>query len=398
MRIILGHNYYRSSAPSGEDTVFQNELRLLETKGLEVIPFERFNDNIDDSTVGKRIHVALEYAWSRSTYEELSRMIRKAKPDLAHFHNIFPQISPSAYAACQDNGVPVVQTLHNYRFICPGALLMRNNHPCEICVGTTVLPALFYRCYRRSFAATGSLLYMIIYNRLRNTFTRQVNRYIALTEFAASRFVAGGLPADRIEIKPNFQPVILPMSQMRKKYAVYVGRLTEEKGLKTLLRAWPSVAGLSLKIIGDGLLRSELEQHVQKTGINVEFLGTKTRNEVLSVISEAFLQIVPSECYEGFSMAILEAYSRGTPVVASRIGSLKEIVKDKETGLLFETGNPCDLAHKINEMIGKPDFTSQLGVNAREILIEKYTSEPNFRKLMEIYENAYDDFKKQRKN
>src|SRR5437867_3098697 len=159
MRVLLAHDYYRSGAPSGEDAVFRNERALLEENGIEVVSFERFNDQIDDSTLSKRVLVALDGAWSKRSYQQLADVIRRTGPHLAHFHNTFPLISPSAYAACQDNGVPVVQTLHNYRFVCAGALLMRGGHPCEDCVGTSLLPALRHRCYRGSLPATGAVVW-----------------------------------------------------------------------------------------------------------------------------------------------------------------------------------------------------------------------------------------------
>src|SRR5439155_20501152 len=206
MRILLAHDFYRSSAPSGEDAVFRNERALLEKNRNEVIPFERCNDEIDDSGFGKRVRLALDGAWSKSIYEGLSDVVRRTRPDLVHFHNTFPLISPSAYAACQDNAVPVVQTLHNYRFVCANALLMRDGRPCEDCVGTSLLPALRYRCYRGSLPATGAAVWMLASNRWRGVYQKLVNRYVALTDFAASRLIAGGLPSCRMEIKPNFLP------------------------------------------------------------------------------------------------------------------------------------------------------------------------------------------------
>jgi glycosyltransferase involved in cell wall biosynthesis len=398
MKIMLIHNYYRSSAPSGEDAVAGNERNLLEENGVEIIPYEKFNDDLNDSSFLKRARIGLDYAWSRNTYDEVSKLLGRARPDVAHIHSVHPQISPSVYAACQEAGVPVVHTLHNYRYICPGALLQRNGKPCEECVGKLPFNALRYRCYRGSLAASGSLVWMIAYNRWRGTFNKRVNRYIALTEFAASRLAAGGLPANRIEIKPNFLPVIPTAGRQRQNYAVYVGRLTEEKGVRTLLSAWSYVTGLQLKIIGDGKLRSELEQYARESGVDAEFMGARSKDEVLSMVGSAALQVVPSEWYEGFPMVILEAYACATPVIASRIGSLAEIVHDGETGFHFEPGNPTDLALKVNELTAKPDLASRLGMRAREIFMERYTPEQNFKQLMGIYQRARDDFEKHREN
>ena len=397
MKLLFVHNYYRTAAPSGEDAVARNERKLLEDNGLEVIPYEKFNDDLDDSSFFKRIHIGLEYAWSRHTFDEVTKLLERIRPDVAHIHSVHPQISPSVYAACQKAGVPVVHTLHNYRYICPGSLLLRDGKPCEDCIGQWPMNALRFRCYRGSLMATGALVGMIIYNRLRRTFVKEVNRYIALTEFAKSRLVAGGLPAEQIDVKPNFLPQIPRIRTERKKYAVFVGRLSEEKGIRTLLSAWRSVKGLPLKIVGDGHLRSELEVLVRNKSLDVEFLGALQREEVLAVIGTAILQIVPSECYEGFPMVILEANACATPVIASCIGSLAEVVRDGETGLHFEAGNPFDLAIKVNELMARPDFAANLGIRARTIFMEKYTSERNFKLLLDIYQRAREDYAMRRK-
>jgi glycosyltransferase involved in cell wall biosynthesis len=397
MKALLIHNNYRSTAPSGEDSVVYNEHTLLAEHGVDVITYKKFNDDIDDSSFLKRVRLGLNYAWSRRTYDEVSQLIKLTRPEIAHIHSVHPQISPSVYAACQDMRVPVVHTLHNYRYICPGALLLRNGQPCEECLGHLPFKALRYRCYRDSLAATGSLFWMITYNRLRGTFANQVNRYIALTEFAASRLAAGGLPFNRIEVKPNFLPIVPSAITERENYAVYVGRLTEEKGVNTLIKAWQFVSNLPLKIIGDGALRSKLEMSARESKVDVEFLGTQTKKKVLSIIGSALLQIVPSECYEGFPMVILEAYACATPVIASRIGSIIEVVRDGDTGLHFEAGNAVDLALKVNELKVNPDLAFRLGMSAREIFLERYTPEQNFKLLMEIYRRAQNDFEVRRK-
>jgi glycosyltransferase involved in cell wall biosynthesis len=392
LKVLFIHNNYRTTAPSGEDAVALNERSLLENNGINVVVYEKFNDDVDDSTFFKKVCLGFNYAWSRDTYYETLHLIRNARPDVAHIHSIFPLISPSVYAACQDVGVPVVHTLHNYRYICPGALLQRDGRPCEECVGRQPLSALRYRCYRGSLTATGSIAWMICYNRLRGTFAKDVNCYIALTEFAKSRLVAGGLPTNRIEVKPNFLPAIPSLSSQRGRYAVYVGRLSKEKGVETLLSAWRLISELPLKVLGDGSLRDELMSKAIEQDVNIEFMGAMSRDQVLSVVGSAFLQIVPSECYEGFPMVILEAYACGTPVIGSRIGSLAEVIHDGETGLHFKAGNAADLAGKVRILIANPALAAKMGQNARKVFEQKYTAERNFELLMGIYERACEDF------
>lgn len=391
MRILLAHNYYRSSAPSGEDQVFKNELTLLRKHGIDVIPFERFNDDIDDSSVFNRLSLACDTAWSPATYRNLSQVVRERRPDIAHFHNTFPQISPSAYAACRDNGVPVVQTLHNFRFICPSGLLLRDGRPCEDCVGTNLLPAMRYRCYRGSLPATGALVWMLLRNRWHGTYTTLVTRYIALTEFAAGRLIAGGLPRDRMSVKPNFVIDISAPGQGEGGYAVYVGRLSAEKGVRTLVSAWKRLPQVPLKILGDGPLRAELEQSAEIEKLPIEFLGFCDRATITDVVGRAAFQIVPSECYEGFPMVIVEAYACGTPVVASRIGSLDEIVEEDVTGVKFEPGNPRDLSDKVNALWADRARQTMLRWTARKSFEKNYSSVKNYEALMAIYEAAIKD-------
>jgi glycosyltransferase involved in cell wall biosynthesis len=311
---------------------------------------------------------------------------------LAHFHNTFPLISPSAYAACQDNAVPVVQTLHNYRFICPGALLMRDGHPCEDCVGTSLLPALRHRCYRGSLPATGAVVWMLSSNRLRGAYQNLVNRYIALTNFAAGRLIAGGLPESRMQVKANFLPNAPEMGLGGGNYAVYVGRLSEEKGVRTLLDAWRHVDGFPLKILGDGPLRHELEGQARRDALSVEFLGFRPREDILEMVGNADVQVIPSECYEGFPIVVLEAYACGTPILASRIGSLDEIVVEEESGIKFEPGDPGDLAKKLNGLLADRSRLHVMRRKARALFEENYAADQNYLQLLEIYHRALADF------
>lgn len=394
MRVLLGHNFYRSSAPSGEDTVYLNEVSLLRNDGVEVSTFECRNDDIDESTLAKRVGLAIDGAWSNRTYRELSARLRKAKPDVAHFHNTFPLISPSAYAACRDNGVPVIQTLHNYRLFCANGLLLRAGEPCEDCLGRFPVPAIQHRCYRGALLPTLASSWIVTRNRLAGTYGRLVDRYIALTEFARDKLVAGGLPRERIDIKPNFLPVAAKGSGSGNTgdYAVFVGRLAEEKGVHTLVEAWRGVGDFPLILVGDGPLRAEVEAEVRRRGLPITFTGQIGKSEVLDVVAEARFQVAPSEWYEGFPMVILEAFSCGVPVIASRIGGLPEIVRDGQSGMTFECGNIGDLQAKIGSLLNAPELARRLGDGARAQFEREYTAEQNAVLLLGIYERAIRDF------
>lgn len=391
MKILLAHNFYRSSAPSGENTVFSNERAILSRHGHEVVTFERFNDDIDDSTLVSRLKVAMACSWSPTVYRELSGILRDVRPDVVHFHNTFPVISPSAYAACRDNGVPVVQTLHNFRLICPGGLLLREGHPCEDCVGTSLLPALKHRCYRDSTLATGAVVWMLQRNRWNGSYDKRVSRYIALTHFAATRLAQGGLPMKRIVVKPNCMiDAPLPGSGGGG-YVAYVGRLSEEKGVRTLISAWRHLKTIPLKVLGEGPLRRELEEVVTREKLPVEFMGFCARDAAIRVVSDAVFQIVPSEWYEGFPMVIVEAYACGTPIIASRIGSLDEIVEEGQTGLKFHPGDAEDLIEKVKTVWANPAAQIEMRRIARRRFDERFSDKKSYESLMAIYQGAMDD-------
>ncbi|MGH8488544.1 MAG: glycosyltransferase [Gammaproteobacteria bacterium] len=392
MRVLLVHNFYQSSAPSGENGVYLQERDLLQRGGIAVSTFERRNDSIDAGSLTATARVAWHASWSRETYRALSVQLRKERPQIAHFHNTFPLISPSAYAACRDSAVPVVQTLHNYRLICPGGLLMRKGQPCEDCVGSHLLPALAHRCYRDSAAGTAAVVWMLLRNKRHGTYASLVDRYIALTSFAASRLISGGLPADRIDVKPNFLADAPAVGTGRGGYALYVGRLTAEKGVRVLLQAWRTRRDLlPLKIVGDGALRNELEQFARTEVLPVEFLGMRTRAQVLELVRDAALQIIPSQWYEGFPLVLVEALACGTPLVASRIGSLDELVADGRTGVKFEPGDAAGLAAAVRRLCAEPIALDRMRLSARAEFESRYGAAENLDQLLAIYDRAASD-------
>lgn len=388
LRVLLVHNFYRSSAPSGEDIVFARERALLESRGVAVLSCIKRNDDLDDRGPVNQLRLGAATSWSRTTHRDLTELIRVERPDVVHFHNTFPQISPSAYAACRKLGVGVVQTLHNYRLICPGGLLLRGGKPCEDCVGRSLLPALRHRCYRGSLPATSAVVLMLAVNRVAGSYRHNVDRYIALTEFAASRLKAGGLPADRIVVKPNFLPNPPEPGAGQGRYAVYVGRLSPEKGIRTLVDAWKNVSTLPLKMIGDGPQYDEIKQLIAVNRLQIELVGRKPTAEVLCIVREAALQIVPSEWYEGFPLVVLEAFACGTPVIASRIGSLNEIVEEGVSGSKFTPGDSADLARAVERLVADPSRLARMRSSARRTFNRLYTAEQNYQQLMAIYESV----------
>ena len=385
MRILLAHNFYRSSAPSGEDGVYRNERQLLE-QHYDIVRLEKHNDDLGGLNITGQLKLALSGAWSRASYREFSDLIKRTRPALAHFHNTFPQITPSAWAACKDHGVAVVQTLHNFRYVCPGALLQRNGKPCEDCIDGPILNALRHRCYRNSVPATSAQIWTIVRNRWNGSFQNNVDCYITLTKFAASRLAAGGLPREKMVIKPNFLIDTPVVGSGEGGYVLYAGRLSEEKGIQTLLKAWRQVdTPIKLKVAGDGALRQQLEQYCRSHQLDVEFLGFCARAQVMQLVGDALLQVVPSECYEGFPLVILEAYGSGTPVLASRIGSLNEIVEEGVTGYKFSAGDAQSLATSFRSILSDLSKLKAMRGTVRKVFLEQYAADVCIARTRSLY-------------
>ena len=383
------HNYYQSHVPSGEDIVFDDECQLLREYGHEIITYERHNDDIKRFSPQQKVALLWQMNWSKKSYCEIRELIRRQKPDLAHFHNTFLLISPSAYYACQAEYIPVVQTFHNFRFFCASGLFFREGRICEECLQHGIWRSLKYDCYRGSKVQTLPMAIMIKFHQQKDTWARQIDVFIALTKFAREKYIHAGLPADRIIVKPNFMNYPPEPSYENQGYAIFLGRLTTEKGIKTLLTAWKKFTNVPLKIIGDGIQRAELEDIVKKEKLfNVEFLGFLPHAKAVQWLQNARFLILPSIVYESFPLTIREAFACGKTVVASRLGAMAAIIEDGKTGLLFEPGNPDDLATKVRWLVENEDAVIKMGKAARAEFEAKYTAERNYEMLMDIYEMA----------
>ena len=383
MRILLIHNRYRSASPSGEDVAVDNEHRLLTAAGHEVVCYFRDNDDIGASAAA-RLGTAASLFWSGRSSREVTALIAAHQPDIAHVHNTTPLISPSVYFACQRAGVPVVQTLHNYRLICPGGLLLRAGRPCEDCVGRVPWRAVRHRCYRDSSAASALLSSMVYAHRLRRTWQDDVDCYICLTAFARELFVRGGLPAERLKVRANALADPPRPGDGAGGYALFVGRLGPEKGVATLLRAWESLS-LPLKIVGDGPLLAELQAQARARAPAASFLGLQPRSAVLELMQHATLLVIPSECYEGFPVTCLEAMACGTPMVVSRLGSLDAILEEPGQCLKFPPGDALALRESVFSLLARPDLRRQMAARTRAVFEARYAPARALDSLLAIY-------------
>jgi glycosyltransferase involved in cell wall biosynthesis len=383
MKVLVAHNFYKQ--PGGEDQCFAAEVALLRAHGHEVIPYSVHNDSVDALTNFQR---AARTIWARPGYRAVRDLIRTHRPQIAHFHNTFPLISPAAYYAARAEKVRVVQTLHNFRLLCPNALLFRAGKICEECLGKSVpWPGIVHKCYRDSRTASTGVAAMLVTHRALGTWQHAVDRYIALTELGRQKFIAGGLPAARISVKANFVTPDPGVGAGSGKYAVFVGRLAADKGVTMMLEAWKELGGsLPLKIVGDGPLAPMVQQAAEISG--AQWLGRKSLDEVYGLIGEAMFLVLPSQGYEGFPRVIVEAFARGTPILASRLGAMAEIVEHGRTGLHFEPGNARDLVVKARELAGDPQRLARMRQAARQEYEQKYTAAVNYRALLAIYEHA----------
>lgn len=386
--VLLVHCRYQERG--GEDVVFDAETELLKEHGhpVDCLVFDN-HDIPDRRSPFASANLAVSTVWSKPAAARVSAAIREFTPEVVHFHNTFPLITPSAYAACRKSSVPVVQTLHNYRLLCPNAQFFRDGHACEDCLGRTPpWPGVWHGCYRNSRGQTAAVAAMLTVHRLRRTWERDVDVYVALTDFARRKLAEGGVPADKIVVTPNFLHPDPGMGAHRGDFALFVGRLTPSKGVETLLRTWESFQGLPpLRIIGEGPLSDAVARAGQLTPA-IEFRGHLDRDSVLACMGQARVLIFPSQWYEAFPMSIVEALATGLPIIASRLGAMAEIIEDGRTGLHFATGDSADLAARVRWAWEHPDMMRAMGKEGRRVYETKYTAEHHYQQLMQIYQRA----------
>jgi glycosyltransferase involved in cell wall biosynthesis len=388
VKILLIHNKYQQ--PGGEDVVFEQERRLLEAAGHEVATYCRSNDEINGYSRTQRLALIKNTVSSDDSRREVLEVLRREEPEVVHIHNTFMMISPSVYGACREAQVPVVQTLHNYRLLCPAANFFREGQVCEECEDHGLWRGVQHGCYRGSRIATATVALMILVNRRRHTWIDGIDRFIALSGFARNKFIAGGLPGSKIEVKPNF---VAPDPGERATgggYAAFVGRLSEEKGLDTLVAAWSRLGNrIPLVIVGDGPVGDGLKRQAQEKGISsIDFRGRVPRADAQAIVKGASFLILPSECYENFPMGMVESFACGVPVIASRLGALQELIDDDRTGLHFAPGSPEDLADKVEWGWSHGERLREMGKEARREFENRYTAEKNYAMLMDIYKTT----------
>lgn len=378
LRVLVVHNGYQLRG--GEDAVADDEVGLLRRHGHVVQRYGRHNDEV--GALG-RLQLARDTVWSDRTARELREVLAGFRPDVVHVHNSFPLISPSLYWAAHGAGVPVVQTLHNFRLLCPQGLLLREGRVCEDCVGRVPWRGVLHRCYRGSATQTAAVAVMVQAHRALGTWRDKVDRYIALNEFCRTKFVEGGLPAARIRVKPNFVDLPAPPAQPRRGF-LFVGRLAAEKGIGVLADAQSVRAGADpVRVAGTGPESDRLQ------GLRgLQLLGSLTPPQVYGQMASAVALVVPSIWYENFPRTVVEAYANELPVIASRLGALASLVEEGRTGLLFAPGDAADLARQLDWAAAHPQEMRRMGLAARRHYEAHLGGDANHLQLTAIYREA----------
>ena len=389
MKISMLHNSYRYLG--GEDVSTEAECELLLARGHQVRLMTLSNLDIDESSrPTANLRLAMETIWNERARRTVAAAVAADKTNIVHVQNFFPRFSPAVHNGARRAGAATIQHLRNYRLMCFNGFV-RDGKTCELCLGRAPVAGVRFRCYRGNLAASSVFAAMLVFHRLRRTWHSEVDAFIANTEFSKRKFVASGLPADRIHVKPNFltnDPGVATPGSGR--YAAFVGRLEPKKGVETLLRAWSELPGIPLKVIGDGPLLSVVRQRVAQSPLRdrVEVTGRLNHSDVMRELRGAGLLVMPSEWYETFGRTMMEAFALGVPVVASRMGAMEEVVDPERTGWHFTPGDTNDLARTVEAAWVDVKERVKRGREARAEFEAKYTAETNYVRLMEIYQHA----------
>ena len=383
MKILQVHNFYQQAG--GEDQVVAAERKLLEEHGHRVAFWSRHNDDIGRMSPYR---LALSTVWNQQAYRECRELIRQERPDVMHVHNTFPLFSPAIYYAARAEGVAVVQTLHNYRLLCLNAFLHRDGKVCEDCLGCFPWQGIQHACYRQSRAASLISAALLGVHRSFKTWQRAVDAFIVLTDFQRQKMVAGGLPAEKVHVKQNFVTPDPLAGGHDGNFVLFCGRLSPEKGVRTLLNAWRCNPELPpLVLAGTGGMEAEVKA-AASSDARLQPLGRLARNALVALMKRARLLVFPSECFETFGMSVIEAYATGLPVVASRLGAMAELVQEGATGLLFNPGDSASLAQQVLQGLSHPDQLVKMGAVARQKYLVNYTATKNMEILSGIYQTA----------
>lgn len=380
LKILLIHNFYRTAG--GEENYLESLSKLLGDNNHKVLVYSKSNKIIPKG-FSPRVKIALAMFWNQEVYKELSKVIQKFKPDVAHFSNIYPLISPTAYYACKKAGVPIIQSIHNFRYMFPKSLLIRRGAICPYCLEKRfVYPAFIHRCYGEPLFYTAAFSLSHTFHYLIGSFAK-VNKFIFPSRFARNYYLKySGIPKKKTVFLPNFIWEEKLKNRRKENYFLFAGRLSKEKGILGLLGTFSSNPQINLYVAGDGLLKREVNSFSGYK--NIKILGSVSRRRVLELMQGALATLIPSLCWEVFPSVLIESFLAATPVVVPNLGVFKETVREGETGFFFKANDFSDLGDKLTN-IKKSKRLKQMGLKCRREYSEKYTRDIYYRKLISVY-------------
>ena len=402
MKILLVNKFYYLKG--GAERYYFDLKELLENKGYEVISWSMYSKRNKTSPYSKyfvsqvdieKPHLAknklktagrIIYSWEAK--RKIASLIKDTKPDIAHLHNIYHQISPSILHVLKKNKIPTAMTVHDFKLMCPIYLFYTRGRVCERCKKYRYYNCVLQKCAKGSYSASAVNMVEMYVHRMLRIYKDNINVFICPSEFLKDKLVEYGFDESKLVVIPHsVESENIQAGSGEGKYILYFGRLSQEKGVKTLLRAMESLSEVNLKIAGSGPQEEELKGIVKDKGLNnVEFLGYLFGQDLTKVIDESSLAVVPSKSYETFGLAAAEALSHGKPVIASKLGALPEVVQDSQTGYLFESGNSDDLASKIRKMLASPEAVAEMGERGREYVEKNLSAERHYQELEKVYQ------------
>lgn len=388
MKILIIHDHYKERG--GEDIAVESLINLLQSNEFQIRIYEQNNTVTTSWNWKQKLFFLFNTVYSTQTTNEIKKVIKEFKPDIAHIHNVFPLISPSVYRVLHKEKIPIVQTIHNFRFMCPNGLFYTNGHLCEKCKKGCTFPAIWKKCYRNSFLLSGLYALTIALHRILKTFSL-INSFIVLNNFTKDKLIESGIAREQsISVIPNFFSSHYEPQKINEndQYLVYIGRLSPEKGVEDVINCARKIPGLRVKIIGTGLLEGDLKKEAS-VGMQsrIEFTGYLSGQRKEVALRNALAIVIPSKCHEQFPITALEAMALGKPLIVPNISGLNEIVDDQKTGLIYEPGNIDDLAIKINTLLQNHTLNKKLGAQARKKYVEQYSQELYLSRISFVYES-----------
>ena len=391
MKILVVHNLHRSGSASGDDQVFKSETKLLQQKGIEVIPYTVINDKFDQAGPIGKIMMTLGMMWSLENYKKIEEIIEREKPDMMHVHTFFPLLSPSVLYAAKKNNVKVVATLHDTRFICPCATSLRNGKICNLCGDGNYFRMVKYGCFKNSRIMSLAVAAIFKYHRIRKSFYKQIDKYICLNDEQIQLLKEIGFEENKIVKKYNFvrdagcSTVEIPDKyKIPDRFVVFYGRIGEEKGIKILQNVWDNIEDIPLVVMGGGPLEQEFEVWAEKKS-NIFYLGYVPHEICMTIAGKAEFALMPSIWYEGCSMVAIETESLGIPLITTDIGFFKEAIQNGINGMKIPLEDEQGFREAVIDFWKNPQKVKKMGENARSDYEQKYVPETNMKQLFEIY-------------